>query len=364
MGRMTDSSRTAAPLSDAIAAPRKPVALSVLDLSPVMGGSNAAEALHNTVDLARRVESFGYTRFWVTEHHNTPGVASCAPPVLIGHLATQTSTMRIGSGGVMLPNHPPLAVAEQFGTLEALHGDRIDLGVGRAPGTDPITALALNRSVDPLSGEEFPQQVKELMGYFKGDVHGIVAVPAAERGVPIWMLGASPNSARLAGSLGLPFAVAHHLRTEQTVAALEAYREAFRPVRNLTAPYALVSAMVVAADTDAEAERLIGPVRLSMLRERENPRVEAYPSQAEADAHTFTHAERAITDAYLGQQIIGGRQTVTAQAAELLERTGADELMALTLVHAHEDRVRSYEVFADVMAVITAAPRQAQAMSS
>ncbi|UGQ12400.1 LLM class flavin-dependent oxidoreductase [Yinghuangia sp. ASG 101] len=346
--------KTASVNSASTAAPRR-VPISVLDLSPVMGESSAAEALRNTVDLARRVEAFGYHRFWVTEHHNTPGVASCSPPVLIGRLADETNTLRVGSGGVMLPNHPPLAVAEQFGTLEALHGDRIDLGIGRAPGTDAVTALALNRSVQPLTNEEFPRQVDELMGYFQGDVHGIVAVPAADRRVPIWMLGGSPNSARLAGRLGLPFAVAHHLRTEQTEAAFHAYREAFRPERGLTEPYALVCAMVVAAETDADAERLIRPVRLSMLRERENPRVEAYPSQDAADRYEFTDADREFTDAYLGAQIIGGRETVAAKTTALLERTGADEVMALTLIHDHEERVRSYEVFADVTAGLPAA---------
>src|SRR5437588_8520056 len=204
------------------------VLFSVLDLAPVPSGSTSAIALHNSLDLARRVEQLGYHRYWVAEHHGMPGIASSSPAVLIGHLAEATSTLRVGSGGVMLPNHQPLVIAEQFGMLEALHPGRIDLGIGRAPGTDPVTAHALRRAAEPAA-DDLPRQLTELRAYFAGTMPRITAVPGAGQAPAIWLLGSSDFSARLAAELGLPFSFAHHFMPQNTLAALEIYRRAFRP---------------------------------------------------------------------------------------------------------------------------------------
>ncbi len=241
------------------------VPLSVLDLAPIPEGGTASGALRATIELAQRAEELGYQRFWVAEHHNMPGIASSAPPVLIGHLADATSRIRVGSGGVMLPNHVSLVVAEQFGMLEALHPGRIDLGIGRAPGTDQVTAAALRRSPEGLSADDFPEQLGELIGFFSGewpDGHpyaAITAVPGQGNSPSMWLLGSSGYSAQVAGLLGLPFAFAHHFSAANTLPALALYRDRFRPSGTLQRPHAMIAAAVICADTDERAQFLAGP---------------------------------------------------------------------------------------------------------
>ena len=244
------------------------VPLSVLDLVPIGSGSTATAALENSTALIRRVEQLGFRRYWVAEHHGMPGIGSSSPAVLIAHLAASSSRIRVGSGGVMLPNHQPLVVAEQFGTLEALHPGRIDLGIGRAPGTDPRTAAALRRGTSPLSADDFPEQLTELVAYFHGD-GPVLAVPAVGHQPDLWLLGSSGYSAQVAGLLGLPFAFAHHFSGQNTMAALALYRETFRPSAVLAEPYSMIGAAVLAADTDAEARRLALPGALQFLRLRQ-----------------------------------------------------------------------------------------------
>ncbi|TCO52438.1 LLM class flavin-dependent oxidoreductase [Actinocrispum wychmicini] len=323
-----------------------PVPLSVLDLATVSEGSTSREALRNTLDLARHVESLGYHRFWVAEHHNMPGVASSAPAVLIGHVATATEHIRVGSGGVMLPNHAPLVVAEQFGMLEALHPGRIDLGLGRAPGTDPVTAHALRRSPAPLSADDFPEQLNELVDYFTpGQRRPITAVPAAGNRPPVWLLGSSGYSAQLAGMLGLPFAFAHHFSAENTLPALRLYRQNFRPSAELAKPYALVAASVLAADTDEEARFLAGSGALSFLRLRSG-RPGLVPTPEEAAAYDYSPLERKFVDDRLANQIIGSPETVERGIEKLLGETEADELMVVTMTHDPAARKHSFSLVA------------------
>jgi luciferase family oxidoreductase group 1 len=327
--------------------------MSVLDLAPVVSGSTASEALKHSLELAKRTEALGYTRYWVAEHHNMPGIASSAPAVLIAHLASATERMRIGSGGVMLPNHPPLVVAEQFGMLEALHPGRIDLGIGRAPGTDPMTAAALRRTVDPLSAEDFPQQLIDLLGFFSGELpdghpyRGITAVPGRGYMPSIWLLGSSGYSAQVAGFLGLPFAFAHHFSAENTIPALALYRESFRPSAVLERPYALIGVAVIAAESDRRARQLAAPGALSFLRLRTG-RPGPLPSPEEAAEYRYTPSERRIVDARLANQVLGSPETVRRQLEELLLATKADEVMVTTMVYDHAERLRSYEWVAEL----------------
>jgi luciferase family oxidoreductase group 1 len=324
------------------------VPLSVLDLAPVAAGASSGEALRHTTALARRVEELGYRRLWVAEHHNMPAIASSAPAVLIAHLAANTSTIRVGSGGVMLPNHAPLVVAEQFGTLAALHPGRIDLGIGRAPGTDQFTALALRRTMEGLSAENFPQELADLVRYFAGE-NRITATPGRGDRPDIWLLGSSGFSAQLAGLLGLPFSFAHHFSAANTEPALALYRENFRPSRWLDRPYAMVAVNAIAADTDERAEWLAGPSALSFLKLRQG-RPEPLASPADAAAYPYNELERQfVADRRVGQAL-GSPETVRRQLGELLDRTGADELMLTTLVYDIEDRIRSYELIAEKVA--------------
>jgi luciferase family oxidoreductase group 1 len=323
--------------------------LSVLDLVPVAAGSTASDALAASTALARRAEELGFRRYWVAEHHGMPGVASSAPAVLIAHLAAATSTIRVGSGGVMLPNHQPLVVAEQFGTLDALHPGRIDLGIGRAPGTDPRTAAALRRGTDPLGAEDFPRQLAELAAYFRGE-GPVTAVPAHGQRPEMWLLGSSGYSAQLAGRLGLPFAFAHHFSGGSTVAALEAYRAAFRPSPVLERPWAVVCASVLVADDDERARWLAAPAALQFLRLRLGE-PGPLPTPADAAAHPYTRPERAFVEDRLDAQVLGGPATVAAGVAELVARTGADELMVVTATHDAADRLRSYELLAAAVGV-------------
>ena len=321
------------------------VPLSVLDLAPVSQGSTSAQALQNTLDLARHAERLGYHRYWLAEHHNMPGIASSAPAVLIGHVAAATERIRVGSGGVMLPNHPPLVVAEQFGTLEAFHPGRIDLGIGRAPGTDGVTAQALRRSAGPLSADDFPQQLAELLHYFEQPTpdQKVVAVNAPGNKPPLWLLGSSGYSAQVAGLMGIPFAFAHHFSADNTLPALALYREAFQPSAVLDKPYAMVAAAVVAADDDEYARYIAGPSGLSFLRLRSG-KPGLLPSPEEAAAYPYTDLERLFIEDRARSTIIGGPDTVAREVAELLEKTAADELMVTTMVHDHKDRLRSYEL--------------------
>ncbi len=336
--------------------------LSVLDLAPVGVGSTTGAALASTVELARATERLGYHRFWVAEHHNMPGIASSAPAVLLAHIASATAAIRIGSGGVMLPNHPPLVVAEQFGMLEALHPGRVDLGIGRAPGTDPVTAQALRRSANPLSADEFPEQLTELMGYFGGaGPRGVTAVPGDGNRPEVWLLGSSGYSAQVAGVLGLPFAFAHHFSAANTLPALALYRASFdrgRAARaaqaqvtgsaRLAEPYAMVCASVLAAEDDDRARHLAGPGALAFLQLRLGRPVRV-PTPEEAAAYPYSEQERRFVDDRLASQIIGGPETVAKSIAALLEATRADELMVTTLVHDPADRLRSVELVHDLV---------------
>jgi luciferase family oxidoreductase group 1 len=327
------------------------VPLSVLDTAPVPEGSDPGSALHATIDLARHAERLGYHRYWVAEHHNMPGIASSTPPVLISHIADVTSSMRIGSGGVMLPNHTSLVVAEQFGMLEALHPGRIDLGIGRAPGTDQLTAAALRRSPDGLTADEFPEQLIELAGFFTGrwpaghPYARITAMPGRGYQPSIWLLGSSGYSAQVAGVLGLPFAFAHHFSAANTLPALALYRQHFRPSDALEQPYAMVAAAVICAETDERARFLAGSGALSFLRLRQG-RPGAVPSPEEAAAHPYSDVERAFIDDRQATQIIGAPGTVRAGVASLLEASEADELMITTMTFDPADRLRSFELVA------------------
>jgi luciferase family oxidoreductase group 1 len=323
-----------------------PVPLSVLDLATVPEGTSSGQALRDTLDLARHVESLGYHRFWVAEHHNMPGIASSSPPVLIGHIAGVTEHLRVGSGGVMLPNHAPLVVAEQFGMLEALHPGRIDLGLGRAPGTDPQTAHALRRSPAPLSADDFPEQLSELIGYFSVKERAAIrAVPAEGNRPPVWLLGSSGYSAQLAGILGLPFAFAHHFSAQNTLPALRLYRENFRPSAELAEPYAMVAASVLAADTDEQAQFLAGSGALSFLRLRSG-RPGLMPSPEEAASYQYSPMERQFVEDRLSTQIIGSPETVERGIEKLLDETQANELMVVTMVYDPEARKHSYSLVA------------------
>jgi luciferase family oxidoreductase group 1 len=329
-----------------------PVPLSVLDLAPVAAGSTSAQALRNTIELAKHVEALGYIRFWLAEHHNMPGIASSAPAVLIGQVAAATSTIKVGSGGVMLPNHPPLVVAEQFGMLTALYPDRIDLGLGRAPGTDPRTAMALRRSTEPLSADDFPEQLAELIGYFGGSESQIQAVPAAGNQPPVFLLGSSGYSAQLAGMLGLPFAFAHHFSARNTLPAVELYRRSFHPSDVLAQPYVLIAAAVVAAEDDERAEFLSGSMGLSFVKLRSG-RPGLLPTPEEAAAYPYTDFDRAVLADRQASQIVGGPDTVRKGVEELVAATGADELMVTTMVHDPAARLRSYELLAGLWSPAT-----------
>jgi luciferase family oxidoreductase group 1 len=323
------------------------VRLSVLDLSPIPSDGDAGTALRNTIDLARQTERLGYHRYWVAEHHNMPGIASSATVVLIGTVADATESIRVGSGGIMLPNHAPLVVAEQFGTLEALHPNRIDLGIGRAPGTDQRTALAL-RGPGGLSAENFPEQLMELLEYFERDpARGVNAVTAEGNKPPLWLLGSSGFSAQLAGRLGVPFSFAHHFAAENTLPAVQLYRENFRPSETLAEPYVMLGVSVVAAETDERAQFLAGPSGLTFLSLRRGRPI-ALPTPEEAAEYPYTEMDRAFLADRFGSSIIGSPETVRKGLDQLLADTGADELMVTTMVHGHEDRVRSYEIVADL----------------
>jgi luciferase family oxidoreductase group 1 len=332
------------------------VPLSVLDLAPVGRGSTPADALRNSIALVQEVERLGYRRHWVAEHHNMPGIASSSPPVLLAHLASVTSTIRLGSGGVMLPNHSAMSVAEQFGMLEALHPGRIDLGIGRAPGTDPLTASALRRGPEMLGADDFPEQMTELLGYFEGAwpeghrYEKITPVPARGYKPALWLLGSSTYGAQAAAVLGLPYSFAYHFAPAALDDALEVYRRAFRPSVDLDAPYVMLGVSVVCGEDDAHARKLAEPGKLAFLRLRQG-RPDVYPSPAEAAEYRYTPFERELVDQWTRSHVVGGPETVQTQLRELVERTGVDELMVTTMVHSYDERVASYTRLADEFAL-------------
>jgi luciferase family oxidoreductase group 1 len=325
----------------------------VLDLAGVAATQTSADALRATTDLARLADRLGYRRFWVAEHHNMPMVASTSPPVLIAHLAAATQRIRVGSGGVMLPNHAPLVVAEQFAMLEALHPGRIDLGIGRAPGTDQLTAAALRRGPDALGVEEFPQHLLDLLGLLGDErvTHGLAerfsATPAATSGPPVWLLGSSGYSAQVAGQLGLPFAFAHHFSAQNTDAAVALYRNRFAPSPALAEPYVVVCASAIAADTAEEAAWLAGPSRVTALGLRTN-RLAPIVSPEEAEK---VLAEHPGADQLPGTQHTGTGEDVAAGLRALAERTGADEVMVTATAHAPEVRERTLRLLAEAWPV-------------
>jgi len=323
-------------------------ALSILDLAPIRAGEDAAAALRATTELARRAEALGYRRLWLAEHHNMTGIASSATAVLMAHVAAHTETIRVGSGGIMLPNHPPLVVAEQFGTLATLHPGRIDLGLGRAPGTDRGTVRALRRErVD--GAERFPEDLEELRGYFRsaGLKPGVRAVPGAGLDIPVWILGSSPDSADLAARLGLPYAFATHFAPDHVVEALARYRAGFQPSAQLDRPYVMLGLNVAAADTDAEARRLFTSVQQqfrNMLRGRTPGPLP--PPVADMDAH-WDPDERERVTAMLWASAVGGPETVREQVARFVEGTGADEVMITTQMYDPAVALRSLEILAE-----------------
>jgi len=322
------------------------IPFSVLDLSPIAEGSTAADALRNTRELARHAERLGYHRYWLAEHHNMPGIASAATAVVIGHVAAATSTIRVGSGGVMLPNHAPLVVAEQFGTLESLFPGRIDLGLGRAPGTDQLTMRALRRGEE--TADQFPRDVMELMVYFREPEPGqrIHAVPGAGLGVPIWLLGSSLFSAQLAALLGLPFAFASHFAPDLMLEAIDLYRGRFEPSEQLAAPYVMLGVNIVAADTDAEARRLFTSLQQSFVRLRRGLPGKLPPPVDNPGDH-WSPLEAANVDRALSVSFVGAKATIRAGLQAFLERTRADELIVSGHIYDHAARLRSFELAAE-----------------
>lgn len=320
--------------------------LSVLDLSPITEGSTAADALANSLDLAQHAERWGFRRFWLAEHHNMKGIASAATAVAIGHVATGTSTIRVGSGGVMLPNHAPLVIAEQFGTLEALHPGRIDLGVGRAPGTDQYTAYALRRNLAG-SVDDFPRDVVELRDYFREPEPNqrVRAVPGAGLNVPIWILGSSLYGAQLAAALGLPYAFASHFAPRALMEAIEIYRSRFEPSEQLAEPYVMLGFNVCAADTDEEAKFLRTSAIQSFLRLRRGA-PGRLPPPVEDFETSLSAAERSMLDEVASCSAVGSLETVRSKFESFIAKTGADELIVVSQIYDHPKRLRSFEITA------------------
>ncbi len=344
---------------------RPTIPLSILDLSPIPSGATATQALRNTLDLARHGERLGFTRYWLAEHHNMPGIACPAPEVVIAAVARETTRIRVGSGGVMLPNHTPLKVTETFKVLEALYPGRIDLGIGRAPGTDQMTALALRRSREALTADDFPAQLAELLAFATDhfpDSHpfrSVHAVPVDVPLPPIWLLGSSEYSAHVSAAIGVGFAFARHISPDGAAEAMRLYRENFTPSDYRSAPRTVLAVSVLCAETDAEAEELATSVDLSFLRLRSG-RPGPLPSPAEARAYEYTDVEREWVKTRRNHHVIGAPATVRAQLDGLLAQTEADELMVTSMIHDHQRRLRSYELLAEMFGVRpTASPESA-----
>ena len=324
------------------------IPFSVLDLSNVAQGATVADALHRSRELAQHAERLGYRRYWLAEHHNMPGIASAATAVVIGHVAAGTTTIRVGAGGVMLPNHAPLVIAEQFGTLEALFPGRIDLGLGRAPGTDQMTSRALRRGSD-TSVDTFPQDVVELQEYFEPARPGqaVQAVPGSGLAVPIWLLGSSLYSAQLAAALGLPFAFASHFAPDHLEEALALYRGEFQPSATLERPYAMAALPVFAADTDAAAERLFTSLQQHFLHLRRG-RPGLLPAPVDSMDGLWSMPERAGVLHAFREAVVGSAETVRAGIEAFVKRTGIDELLVTAAIHDQAARLRSFEIVAQV----------------
>ncbi|MFD0715791.1 LLM class flavin-dependent oxidoreductase [Paenibacillus sp. GCM10027626] len=324
--------------------------LSILDLAPVIEGGTPADSLRNTLDLAQHAERWGYNRFWLAEHHNMPGIASSATSVVIGYVAAGTSTIRVGSGGIMLPNHAPLIIAEQFGTLESLYPGRIDLGLGRAPGSDQLTAKALRRGLDS-DGSQFPEQLGELRSYFQPASESgspLRAVPGEGLNIPIWLLGSSGFSAQLAGLLGLPFSFASHFAPDYLLPALELYRSSFRPSGALTSPYAMVGLNVVVADTDEEAKRLATSQQQQFLNLVRGRPGKLQPPVDHMD-ELWSPQEQMLVHKQLRYAVAGSQETVKRRLEQILAETGADEFIVTAQIYDHQARLRSYELMAEIV---------------
>ncbi|MFC0678366.1 LLM class flavin-dependent oxidoreductase [Lysobacter korlensis] len=328
--------------------------LSVLDLASVRSGSSHAEALTETLTTAREADRLGYRRFWVAEHHSMPAVASSAPAVLIAAIAAATERIRVGSGGVMLPNHSSLVIAEQFGTLVALHGDRVDLGLGRAPGSDPVTSAAIRRNVGAETVDDFPQQVVELLAYFgtipaleSGEGSQVIAVPGLGDAPELWLLGSSDFSARLAGAMGLPFAFAHHFAGgRNTPVVFDLYRKAFSPSVVLREPHSMVAVATAVGESREDARRQLLPSTLQQLRMRRGIRPGRVPTMEDALAHDWTESDRAFLDERIAQQAVGDRATVLDRLATLTRITGADELILVPQAPTLEHRLATLRALA------------------
>jgi luciferase family oxidoreductase group 1 len=324
------------------------VPLSILDLSPIIEGGDAGRALRNSLDLARHVEALGFGRYWMAEHHNLPGIASAATAVALAHVAAGTSRITVGAGGIMLPNHAPLMIAEQFGTLAALHPGRVELGLGRAPGSDQLTMRAMRRNL--LAGaDQFPQDVVELMEYFRPAEPGqrLQAVPGAGLDVPIWILGSSLFGAQLAAFLGLPFAFASHFAPAALMEAIAIYRQRFSPSLQLAAPRVMLGVTAVAAETDDEARFLFSSLQQSTLNNRTGQPSRVPPPIADFEA-TLDPYRRAVLEDALGAAVVGGPDAVRRGLDDLVARTGADELMVTANIFDHEKRKRSFEIIAEI----------------
>src|SRR5512145_315703 len=328
------------------------IPFSILDLSPIPQGATATQALRNTLELAQHAERLGYRRYWLAEHHNMPGVASAATSIVIGHVASGTSTIRVGAGGVMLPNHAPLVIAEQFGTLEALFPGRIDLGLGRAPGTDPVTSYALRRRQDADGDDDFLQRFQELILFESNtfpEGHPFRSVRAMPQDValpPIWLLGSSGYSARLAAIVGAGYSFAHHFADHDAVDAMLSYRDQFKPSAARATPYAILACAAVCADSDAEAERLASTIDLNFVRRR---RGEYLPlaSPEEAAAYPYSPAERGLIARNRARLFVGTKAKVLDALAAMVIATKADEVMVTTMLYDHAARRRSYELLAE-----------------
>jgi luciferase family oxidoreductase group 1 len=333
------------------------VPFSVLDLAPVVDGGDVADALARARDLARHAERLGYARYWLAEHHNMPGIASAATALVIQHVASATTTIRVGSGGIMLPNHAPLVIAEQFGTLAALFPGRIDLGLGRAPGTDQRTAHALRRGRNQ-SADTFPDDVVELQRFVAAPSPGqpVIATPGAASAVPIWLLGSSLFSAELAARLGLPFAFASHFAPDMLQEALEIYRGQFQPARNGSGPHAMACIGVYAAETDREAQRLFTSIQQSFVALRRGAPTRL-PPPVDSMEGRWSEVEEAMVQHAFRESVVGSPETVRRGIEAFLARTDVDELMVYTAIYDQDARVRSYRILAEVRERLNEAPR-------
>ncbi|MDF0728099.1 LLM class flavin-dependent oxidoreductase [Cytobacillus sp. S13-E01] len=325
------------------------IPLSVLDLAPIVVGGTPAESFRNTLDLAQHAEKWGFNRYWLAEHHNMTGIASSATSVVIGYVAAGTSKIRVGSGGVMLPNHAPLVIAEQFGTLESMYPGRIDLGLGRAPGTDQVTARALRRELKS-TGDDFPEQLHELRAFLNPASSGnsVRAIPGEGLNIPIWLLGSSGFSAQLAGQLGLPFAFASHFSPNYTIPALDLYRRSFKPSEVLDKPYAMVGANVIAADTDELAQYLSTSMQQQFLNLVRNRPGKLSPPVENMD-ELWSDYEKASIEQTLGASFVGSPDTVKAKLEAFLNETQADEIMVNAQIYDHAKRLRSFEILQEIV---------------